>query len=224
MPQFLAGGTCHQDGRDQGWPHDVAPFVRWIGFAGPQLLGEFRNYWYNSNPTAVATGNIANVCFATGVEPGVANVSANCDGLASSNEAVVSVCGLIGTYQGEYSGETIACAEQGPGGCVKWGPPIPISGSATLVSTQKGTGVSAVIGISADPMDATFTGTNTKGRVSVKGSLLCHVPCSTGLCPAECPAGLSGTLSSDCSAFSGSFYDDRPRKAKGTFSLDLITP
>jgi hypothetical protein len=168
--------------------------------------------WYNSNPTAVAIGNIGNVCSPTGVARGVSSVSANCDGLASSNEAVVSVCSLSGTYQGGYSGQTIGCVLRAPdGGCLKRGPKS-ISGTIAIPFTQNGTSVSAVI------MGYTFTGTNKNGNV-ILGAM---VPCKSGT--STCPAGLNGKLSSDCSTFSGSFYDDRPRTITGTFSLTFVSP
>jgi len=168
--------------------------------------------WYCANLNVVdITPLTGSFTFPTGVAPGVANVSANCDGLLASTN--VSVCSLSGTYQGQFSGTTISCAQRAPDGtCQEWGPPKSISGTTAVPFTQNGTSVSAVI------VGYTFTGTNDNGNVTLTNT----VPCNAA--KSACPAGLSGTLSPDCLTFSGSFHDDRPRTIAGTFSLQRITP
>lgn len=193
---------------------------------------------WSSDNSSVATVD-PNSGLVTAVNGGTATISGVLNDKTSlttsdcqENYAVslpVTVCSMTGTWQGEFSGETISCAVQTSEGCATWGQPIPISGPVTVASTQNGTSVSAVISLSADPVEGTFTGTNINGNVSVEGMLPCHVPCPTSadpsaMCPAECPAGLSGTLSSDCSTFSGSLYDDRPRTVTGTISLQRTAP
>jgi len=168
--------------------------------------------WSDPNPpNVVAIAKDGMVCVPTGVSPGVAEVSANCDQLLASTK--VSVCSLSGTYQGGYSGKTIGCVQRAPDGrCLKRGPKS-FSGTIAVPFTQNGTSVSAVI------MGYTFTGTNNSGNVTL-GPI--QLPCKQG--KSTCPAGLSGTLSADCSTFSGSFYFARPRTITGTFSLKLTTP
>jgi hypothetical protein len=165
--------------------------------------------WYNSNPNAVAIAPSGMACVPSGVRLGVANVSANCEGLDSSNQTVVTVCSLSGTWTGPYSGDTFSCAARAANGvCSQIGPPKSISGPVSVPFTQTGTTVSAVIvGIS-------ITGTNVNGTVDL-GPVM--VPCNAGT--STCPAGISGTLAPDCSSFSGYFYEDRTRTRTGTFTL-----
>lgn len=157
--------------------------------------------WYSSNLNVVDIADSGMVCFPTGVGPGVANVSANCDGLLASTK--VSVCSLSGTYQGEYSGSTIG----------KDGKPKYFSGTVAVPFTQNGTSISAVI------MGYDVTGTNDSGNVSL-GPI--QVPCDQGT--SLCPAWASATLSSDCSTLSGSFFIARPRPISGTFLLRAPAP
>jgi len=163
-------------------------------------------HWYNPNPAVATIATSGNACVPTGVAPGIATVSAVCDGLNSnsafSNSTEVTVCGLIGTYQGTYSGETFT----------RGGKPKPISGTIAVPFTQNGTSVSA------DIMGYTFTGTNINGKVILEAMVPCYA--STRLCL----AGINGKLSSDCSTFSGSFYADKRRALSGTFSVQLTTP
>jgi len=157
--------------------------------------------WYSANLSVVDIAANGNVCIPTGVRPGITNVSANCDGLLAWTE--VSVCSLSGTWQGQYSGLTTG----------KDGQPKELSGAVTASFTQVGTSVSAVI------MGVNVTGTNKNGTVTL-GPV--QVPCNQGT--STCPAGASGTLSSDCSTLSGSFYVDRPRTITGTFSIHFTAP
>jgi hypothetical protein len=166
--------------------------------------------WYNDNPSAVTiAANISNnSCVPTGVGGGIANVSANCNEIPSSSSTKVPVCSLTGTWQGTYSGQTISCAASDSNGCcTQWGGQKVPAGPITVTFSQNGTNVSgAVAGVS-------FTGTNINGNVSLQTTVL-------GYCMSvEVPAGVGGTVSSDCSTFSGSFYVDRNRTIAGTFSL-----
>jgi hypothetical protein len=112
------------------------------------------------------------------------------------------LCSLNGTWQGQYSGTTITHK----------GKPKGVSGPVTAVFAQDGTSVSGVVyGVSV-------SGTNDDGTVTVGA----EVPCRKGT--SECPAGLTGTLSPDCSTLSGSFYVDRPRTIEGQFSLQFTAP
>jgi hypothetical protein len=119
-----------------------------------------------------------------------------------------------GTWQGTYSGQTIACAKRDKGGCcVKWGGPEVIGGPLTGTLSQNGTSVSGDLGELVD-----LSGTNTNGDVSLETTVL-------GFCrTVEVPAGVIGTISSDSSTFSGSFYVNRARKIVGTFSLQYTAP
>jgi len=164
--------------------------------------------WYSANLNVVTIAPSGMVCVPTGVAIGVANVSANCDGLLPRS-TTVSVCSLSGTWQGPYSGDTLSCAERGPNGvCIQIGPPKTFSGTVAVPFTQTGTTVIAVIdGI-------TLSGTNVNGAVTL-GPIM--VPCNAGT--STCPAGIVGTLAPDCSSFSGYFYDNKPRTATGTFTF-----
>jgi hypothetical protein len=164
--------------------------------------------WDSSKTSVVTVAPSGMSCVPTGVAMGVSSVSANCDGLPSSNQTAVTVCSLSGTWQGSYSGETISCAERGPdGGCIEWGGLKESSGTVSISFTQSGGNVTA------DLVGYTFTGTDVNGAVSLSAML----PCNAGT--SSCPAQITGTLAPDCSTFSGNFYYDRPRTATGTFTL-----
>lgn len=118
-----------------------------------------------------------------------------------------------GSWQGTYSGISIACAKRDASGCcIKDGGTEVLSGPVSATLSQTGTSVSA------DLFDRNLTGTNTNGDVSLQTTVLAY--CGTK----EVPAGLSGTISSDGSTFSGSFYVDRRRTIVGTFSMQRTAP
>jgi hypothetical protein len=167
--------------------------------------------WYSSNLNVVDIAPNGYFCVPTGVGPGVANVSANCDGLFNSTK--VSVCGLNGTWQGTYSGQTIKCVKRNSSGCcIARGGVKVLAGPITVTFNQNGTSVSA----SSEGEE--ISGTDINGSVS----LATTVP---GFCGTiEVPAGLDGTISSDCSTLSGSFYSGRSRAVTGTFKLQFIAP
>ena len=113
----------------------------------------------------------------------------------------VTVCSLTGTWQGEYSGDTIT----------HQGEPKSFSGTIAMPFTQNGASVSAAL------MGFTFTGTDQNGTVSLQAEVPCNHQTSL------CQAGFDLALSSDCSTLSGSFYDERPRTILGTMSLSKST-
>lgn len=156
--------------------------------------------WYDSNESVATLAESGNTSIPTGVGSGVATVSAICDGGSSiapgSRSTEVNVCGLIGTYQGSYSGETTTHT----------GKPKHISGSLTIPFTQSGTSVSGVI------LGYNVAGTNIDGAVTLEGV------------GTPVPSGASGKLSSDCSSLSGSFYVNRRRRITGSFSVQLSPP
>jgi hypothetical protein len=171
--------------------------------------------WYDSNPSAATIAASGNACVPTGVGPGVADVSASCDGVTSSSigstATTVSVCSMTGTFQGSYSGSKITCAQKDSNGCcTQWGGPKVIAAPITVTFSQNGTSVSTNI----DGYD--LSGTNVNGNVSLSTT----VPAACR--PVSFPAGIDGTLSSDCSTFSGSFYVDRSRTIQGSFSVTRL--
>jgi hypothetical protein len=129
-----------------------------------------------------------------------------------------------GTWQGTYSGQTISCAKRDAQGCcTKRGGTEVLSGNVTGAFSQEGStnpspvkSVSATINFPAAELDV--TGTNTNGVVSLQTT----VP---GYCGrVEVPAGVDGTISSDGSTFTGSFYINRARKIVGTFTMNRTAP
>jgi hypothetical protein len=166
--------------------------------------------WYSANLDVVDVAGTGNSCAATGAGPGTANVSANCDGLVAGS--TVTVCGLIGTYQGTFSGQRISCAKRDKEGCcIEWGGLNEKSKPVTVTFSQNGTSVSAVI------FGLDFTGTNINGNVNLQAT-------TTAACGTiSVPAGIVGTLSPDCSTLSGSFYVDKLRRITGTFSVERTT-
>jgi hypothetical protein len=119
-----------------------------------------------------------------------------------------SCCSLSGSWQGTYTGQTFSCAQRDANGCcVQRGGKKVIDGPESVTFTQNGTSVSTVV------EGEELTGTNIDGAVSLSTTVAAD--CGTS----DVPAGLSATLSSDCSTLSGSFYVKRSRTITGTFSL-----
>jgi len=164
--------------------------------------------WNSSNQSVVQVPPSGTNCLPMGLAPGKSEVLANCGGISGSNTTTVTVCSLSGTWEGQYSGDTLGCIQWAANGdCVSIGTKT-FSGTVAVPFTQTGTTVTAVIdGI-------TLTGTDVNGTVSL-GPIM--VPCDDAT--STCPAGIIGALAPDCSSFSGYFYDNRARTATGTFTF-----
>lgn len=123
----------------------------------------------------------------------------------------VNVCGLNGTWQGSYSGQTISCAERNSNGCcIKRGGVKVLNGSISVTFTQNGTS------IATDTPWEQLTGTDNNGTVTAETSVPAY--CGT----IEVPAGIGGFISPDCSTFSGIFYVDRGRTKTGEFTVTYV--
>ncbi len=163
--------------------------------------------WYSSNWNVVGVEPHGMGCVPTAVAPGNAEVWANCEGQVAAAQLSV-LCGLHGTWQGPYSGQTIRCAARDANDrCIQWGGLKDFSGTAVVPFAQTGTTVTAVIA------GFTFTGTNTGGPVTLTAMLPCAADTAT------CPGQITGTFAPGCSAFSGSLLDARSRTIAGTFTL-----
>jgi hypothetical protein len=118
----------------------------------------------------------------------------------------LTVCSLAGTWQGTFLGQRISCAQRDSNGCcIQRGGLNVKSGSVSATFVQSGMNVSTSI------QGELLTGTDVNGTVSVETTVPGY--CGT----VEVPAVVSGSISSDCSTFTGSFYVAKGRPKTGTF-------